>query len=227
MNLAAILVLFLATQFLVVRQVTETGLLGDVLSHSHRTLQYENPITHFHENCHAANSAVNKQFKRPGFYLLNNRCFVLDKEPSITVGQLADRIPQSLRDHHSYQWYLIQVPRMNANNDRFSSVIIDEWIAFKHSSHYRNEIQYEGQELEVEYMLAFTVYTVVMFMNIDHGPEVTEFLKEQIDEVKQIYLEARSLPHKKADDYLRKFLTAPDCAEIRRYMKEELELEFR
>jgi hypothetical protein len=227
MNLLYVLVLLSAVEFMPVRQVEETGMLGDILSHAHKTHVYDNPITHFHENVHAANSAVNKQFKKPALYLGNNRAFVFEKRLPVTVAEIARQIPESMRDHHSYKWYLVSLPQMNNFNNEFSDVILDEWVAFTLTTEYRTNMGIEKEQQEPEYMLAFTVYSVVLCMNIDPDESVKEFFKERLDKVKQVYKESRSLPHDKADRYLKKFLLADDCAHIRKYMEEELEFEFR
>jgi hypothetical protein len=227
MNLLYTLVLLTAVDFMPVRQVEETGMLGDILSHSHKTSVYENPITHFHENVHAANAAVNKEFKRPAVYLGDNKAFVFKEKIPVTVLQIANEVPRSLRDHQSYTWYLVTLPKMNHFNNEFSDIILDEWIAFTLTTEYRTKLGVENDEQEPEYMLAFTVYSVLLCMNMNPDDTVIEFYKEQLDKVKQVYKESRSLPHTKADAYLKKFLLADDCAHIRKYMEEELEFEFR
>lgn len=221
------LALLMNVNFPAIREVTEQGMLGDILSHSEKTLVYENPITHFHENVHSANAAVNKAFKKPAVYLGNDKAFVFDKKLSATVLQVANEVPKSLRDHQSYTWYMVTLPQMNRFNNEFSDVILDEWIAFTLTTEYRTNMGIEGQEQEPEYMLAFTVYSVLLCMQINPDESVKDFFKEQLDKVKRVYKESRSLPHDKADAYLKKFLLADDCAHIRKYMEEELEFEFR
>lgn len=229
MNIAQLLISLMLFQidFSTLREVEERGILGDVLSHCDETLYYENPLTLFHENCHRANSMVNKRFKKPGFYILNDKAMILDREIPLTLNQIASNVPQSLRNHHSYQWYLVKVPQMQPNNNRWPSVILDEWVAFSHTCEYKIETNNNDNEIEIEYMLAFSVYSIVALMSHEYDESLFNFVKYQLNKTKLIYEDCFKLKRTKADEYLRKFLSSKDTENIRIFMRDKLEFEFK
>ena len=109
-------------------ETKETGLLGDILSHTPDAQQYydKDKATWGHEATHRANAQANMDF--PGFanfYVCENAVVQVVKPP-ITLQTLAKAIPQSRR-YDNYQLYLINAQRWYNNVPTY---VIDEWSAY-------------------------------------------------------------------------------------------------
>lgn len=224
------LLLLLSTTIFVefppVRETTESGILGDILSHSKKNKDYDNPVLKVHENAHFANNTVNSKFAKPGYYILNNKCILLDRELPVTVNEIARNVPHSLRTHPSYDWYLVKLPTINSGNNIYSSVIFDELVAYTHGCRYKVEMNDNTDPTDIDYMLAFSVYSVVALMSHDYDKSALEFVKYQLNEVNNVYKECDKLNRDDAEDYLHKFLSNKDCERIRSFMKQKLGFEF-
>ena len=105
------------------------SILADIESHlpadkSLRAKYESNPITWGHEDCHALNNYLSRQFgpSMNAFYCLNDRGAVF-RDPNIFKPMVERAVPPELRGENWKQY-------MTGVNPDTPMVIIDEWIAF-------------------------------------------------------------------------------------------------
>ena len=203
------------TNYPPIRSVTNfDSVINDIESHLPANHPYwdRDPITFTHEGTHGINSQLRNLFGKPGFYLLDNRAVVLNREPLTTLTLVSRLVPVSLRGD-VYNLYLIQSRRWWENQP---SYLFDEWTAYTNGAEARRQLAIHERAETVRYMLEFCVYsTCVPWAAKSDDPQVRSFLMWQIE---------RSLRISKASGISSRYLillrVSTDATELRLYMRD-------
>lgn len=215
------------------------SVLNDIESHMPAGHQYafpSMPMTWAHETTHGIHSRIRMAHRgrprRSGFYVLQDRA-VLIVEPSITLRQVAPRVPVSLRGP-SYDLYLI---RQAAHWNDTPTMICDEWVAYTNgvACAQQPEIDESGWHYELLQAHNFNVYALTMAMVVaekqpDYDAEqLRRFIKFNIERVYTLTetpLAASrratgrdATPYASSRAYMEKVRTAQDAAELRAFAK--------
>lgn len=179
-----------------IREVSDPDLgvtLGDLESHIAKDHRYkdDNKITWSHQVSHGINAAIrNKVYtKEPfnGFYVLQDRSILL-REPSITIREISEEIPEVLRGP-SFKIYLVD--QIDKWNDR-PLYLIDEWVAFTNGAEVGKELNFEGWYFELLQAHNFNVYCLYMAMIVNRDisnyrdDNLKKFIKWNIERVFRI-----------------------------------------
>ena len=196
------------------------GIIADIESHLPAGHPYRDSdlITWVHEGTHGINSRLRNEFRCPGFYVLDNRAVLLNREPNTTLTQVARLIPVSLRGD-VYQLYLIDSRRWWNNEP---SYIFDEFIAYTNGAEARRQLCIRDRQETVRYMVEFVVYsTGVVYASKGRNDQSRLFLMWQIKRAMKIY-HASGIK----STYLDRLRRSADATELRVYMRDYFGLEF-
>jgi len=128
-------------------------------------------ITWAHETTHGLNSNIRNYYRKPGFYVLDGKCVILN-EPRCRLSDVAVLVPPKLRNH-IYNTYLIQAQRDWEPNP---SYILDEWVAYCNGAQARYELNLKSGVSEVTFMTQFNVFAIYLCMAAN-DPELDTFVK--------------------------------------------------
>ena len=149
--------------------------LKDIESHLPNNHQYydKDKIVWAHEATHGINSNIRNsknEGRWNGFYTLNNRA-ILIKEPSVTIKQVADIVPEELKGP-SYNLYLIQQRR---DWDDCPLYLFDEWTAYTNGSECGIEGDLPGWKYSLFQAHNFNVYCLCLAMILDENYNDEQF----------------------------------------------------
>ena len=186
-------------------------IVADVESHLPNGHPYRDSdlVGYVHEGTHGINSLLRAEFGCPGFYVLNNRAYLLS-EPDTTLTKVARVVPISLRGT-VYRLYLIESRWWW---DKQPSYVFDEWVAYTNGTEARWQLSIKNRQETVQYMLEFCVYSacVTCYTN---DPQTRVFYKWQLARSMKLY-HASGLK----SDYLVKLRTEPDAEQLRAYIRD-------
>lgn len=193
--------------FMPVREVSETGVIGDARSHvTDNTYDDPDPITTVHESTHGANSLLRNRFGKPAFYVLNNKAVLID-EPTTTLADVANIVPPSLRGD-VYDLYLIRAQR-DWNNQ--PSYVFDEATAYCNGTVARQQLGIQERSETVRYSTEFCVYsTCVVWASGSKDNQTREFLRWSIE---------RALRFSWRPEYLDTLKNSSDAEGLRKFMR--------
>ena len=194
-----------------------TGVYDDVMSHCEKPSKGNGRYTDVHETSHFISSDLRRgklgsSFPKHdltvgynGFYILNGQA-VLIKEPSVTIKEVAQYVPQKLRGSR-YKLYLIDQQRHWNNEPLY---ILDEWNAYSLGGicavdDYNNDRELERTDA-VAGMFEFMVYSTALAMCVeDKCPEYWEkntqfrrFIQYRMDTSSMIFAVGREIPQFKS-----------------------------
>jgi hypothetical protein len=131
--------------------------LADIESHMPDGHIYKDndKITWGHETTHGYHSKLRQKHKAFCLYLLNDKCALI-KQPNITLEDVANKIPQSLRGR-SYELYMVE-QRKYWNDEPL--YVLDEWICYKHGAMIRSELKIQYRQETVQQMIEFSNYSI-------------------------------------------------------------------
>lgn len=112
-----------------VRKATEPGVLGDIDSHLSAGHIYRDndKVTWAHETTHGINARIrNENRSKNGYYCLFNRGFTIDS-PKITLKDISNNTPASLKQGKTYSLYIVQQQRYWNDTPLY---VIDELTAY-------------------------------------------------------------------------------------------------
>ncbi len=196
------------------------GIVADIESHLPAGHPYRDSdlITWVHEGTHGINAQLRNEFRRPGFYILNNRAVLLNKELNTTLAQVAQLVPVSLRGD-VYNLYLIQSRRWWNNEP---SYIFDEFVAYTNGAECRRQLQIPDRKETVTYAIEMCVYsTCVPYAARSKDTQVRSFLIWQIKRAMNLY-HASGM----RSPYLDRLRRSTDATELRIYMRDYFGLKF-
>jgi len=189
-------------------------IINDIESHLPVNHPYRDNdrVTWVHEGSHGIASQLRNQFGKPGFYLLENRAIILDRELLTTIGEVAKLVPVSLRGE-VYQLYLVQSRRWWEHEP---SYIFDEFVAYTNGSEARRQLCISSRGETIRYMLEFIVYsTSVIRSDKNTNLQTRLFIMWQIERAIKIYKQSGM-----SSNYLIQLRISPDANEFRQYMRE-------
>ncbi len=146
-----------------IREVTGPGIVNDVQSHLPKGHGYNcnNPISTVHECTHGINARLTNLYKKPCFYVLNNKAFIVESE--MTLKQVADAIPKRFRGEN-YNFYLVQLQKywnseLGIWEDREGTLVLDELSAYLNALEAREELGVTNRKEISGYVSEFIVYS--------------------------------------------------------------------
>jgi len=189
------------------REVRDLGpVLTDVESHLNPGHPYRDadPLTWTHEGLHGVNSLLRNKHGCPAFYVLENRCVLL-QEPKTTLSKVAAAVPVSLRGR-VYRLYLIEQQRYWQNEP---SYCFDELTAYAASAEAAKQRKVYDRGA-TDFALELTVYsTCVPMVSKSNDPRMKAFLRLEIERVVNL---------SKHSDYLDQLRAEPDAKALRAFM---------
>lgn len=149
--------------------------LQDIRNHLPSTHQFasHDKVNYVHEGTHGINAQLRRKYHKPGFYCLNNKAYIFNRESPGTLNDVAVMIPQSLRGN-AYHLYLISQQK-DWNNQ--PSYLFDEFSAYINGSKSREKTDRTDT---IENMLQFIVYCYYV-------PDSKIFWKDRTKEALRIY----------------------------------------
>ena len=160
-----------------IREVGETGILGDVLSHLPSNHHYGQSV---HEGTHGINSIIRNKVgnDKNGAYLLDNKAFY-HKEPQISLKDLAQAVPDELRGS-GYHLYLVQQRRYWNDHPLY---VIDELSAYYNGTERYLEQQDRSNTLHsCSLTIEFLGYFAILVQEV-HEDELRMFLHIMYDRI--------------------------------------------
>jgi hypothetical protein len=140
-----------------VRSLPGTDILTDIRNHlpeSH-VFASKDKVNYVHEGTHGVNALLRKKHGKPGFYCLNNKAFVFDKELPGTLDEVSKRIPEPLRGS-VYTLYLI---KQQGDWNNHPSYLFDEFTAYLNGSLAREQLGISERSESLEHALELMVYS--------------------------------------------------------------------
>ncbi len=196
------------------------GIVADIESHLQAGHPYQDSdlITWVHEGTHGINADLRNKFRRPGFYVLNNRAILLKEEPRTTLTRVSRLVPVSLRGG-VYNLYLIESRQWWENEP---SYVWDEFVAYTNGADARRQLHIRGRQETIRYMLEFIVYSSCVTKSAKSSDkQIRSFLMWQVERSMKLY---HASGVKSA--YLDRLRKSADATELRVYMRDYFGLEF-
>lgn len=172
-----LLLIFGWVEYPTIRDVKETNtVLKDIRDHlpaTHNTASHDK-VNYVHEGTHFINSQLRIKYHLPGFYCLNNKAYILPREPIGTIAEISNKVPIELRGS-CYKLYLIDQQK---DWNKQPSYLFDEWSSYINGSASREK----GTDRTdtIEHMLQFVVYCYYV-------PGCKELWKYQLKRSLEIY----------------------------------------
>jgi hypothetical protein len=164
-----------------------------------------------HEGTHGVNSQLRNTYKKPGFYVLEDRAVLLD-EPNITLTDVANAVPKSLRGR-GYALYLV---RMAGSWNRQPTYVFDEWTAYTNGTEARYRRGIQERSDTIESMMDFSVYAICVPMvarSID--PQMRAFLMWHFERALSLYYASGDRPA----ESLTRLRTEADAESLRQFAR--------
>ena len=161
-------------------------------------------ITHTHEGTHGINSRLRGIHRTPGFYLLKGKALVLDAEPKVTLADVANVVPPSVRGD-IYQTYLVFSRRWWNEQP---SYMFDELTGYTNGAIARKELGIKSRGETVQYTAEMMIYSAcVPFASGEENMNLKESLRIMLER-------AKSTGAREFID-----LSDPDCKEFIKFLQ--------
>lgn len=148
-----------------IREVTEfEPIVNDVQSQLQAGHGFgcDNPISTVHECTHGINSRLRNIYKKPCFYVLNNKMII--SESSGTLKDVADSVPPRFRGS-LYQFYLVDAQKWWNNQPTY---VFDELSAYLNALEAREELGITNRKEISGYVSEFIIYSSYVKGNKDY-----------------------------------------------------------
>ncbi len=209
------------TNYPSIRNVGNLGpVISDTESHLPKRLSCieDDVVGTVHYGTHFIHSELREKFRKPCFYVLENRVIVLQENPRGTLSEVSKMVPISLRGE-VYQLYLIDSQRWWNNEPEY---IWDEFCAYTNGAEARRQLCIRNRQETVRYMVESIVYsTAVVRVAKSKDKQTRAFLMWQIKRAMKIY-NASGI----RSTYLDRLRRSADATELRIYMRDYFGLEF-
>ncbi len=164
----------------------------------------DDKVSHVHEGTHGINSRIRRLHRRPGFYLLNGKALLLDKEPEGTLAGVAKAVPPSVRGS-VYNLYLVE---MRGDWNEQPSFLMDELTCYTNGAIARKELGIKNRKETIQYAAELIVYTsCIAYASGDNDIQLKETLRYLIERANRLG----------AREYLN--LSDPDCDEYIQFLR--------
>lgn len=161
-----------------IREVGETGILGDILSHLPSNHHYGSSV---HEGTHGINSIIRNKvgYDSNGAYLLNNQAFHHKEPQGLRLRDVAKAVPEELKGS-GFQLYLVKQRRYWDDHPLY---VIDELSAY-HNGTYRYLDQQDRSNTlhSCRLTIEFLGYLAIIVQEVRED-ELRAFLNEMYDRV--------------------------------------------
>ena len=155
-----------------------------------------------HEGTHGINGRLRMLYRKPCFYVLNNRAVTMS-EPQGTIKEVARVVTRSLRGP-DYQHYLVYAQTWWNNQPTY---VFDEFVAYTNGSQAHKELGTPVGDITVRRMAEFISYSVCVPMATgSNDPKMKAFLRWQISRAMELG----------AREYLD--LSNPDCENFVKFL---------
>ena len=129
-----------------------------------------------HECTHGINSRLRNLYKKPSFYVLQNRAVTMS-EPCGTLASVASVVPRSLRGS-DYRHYLVKAQTWWNEQPTY---VFDEFVAYTNGSQARKETGKPKGDITIQRMAEFIPYSIcVPWATKSKDPKMKAFLRWQI-----------------------------------------------